>query len=102
MDWLTLKILAADKVETNILPSSANDIHGILMLVLNILVYGIGVAAVIGVVIAGILYLTARDNEAQVATAKRRLFEIAIGLVAWAAMWSLLTWLVPGFSLKSS
>lgn len=92
MDWLVCKFLA---VKTNILPENL-DIEGILKLVLNIFIYGIGVAGVIGVVIAGILYLTARDNEAQVATAKRRLFEIAIGLVVWAAMWSLLNFLIPG------
>lgn len=96
MNWLVLKILAADKVETNILPSSANSIDGILKLVLNILVYGVGVAAVIGVVIAGIMYLTARDSEAQVATAKKRLYEVVLGLILWVAMWSLLQWLIPG------
>ena len=96
MDWLALKILAAKKVETNILPSNVTDIDGILKLVLNILIYGIGVAAVIGVVIAGILYLTARDSEAQVATAKKRLYEVVIGLVLWVAMYSLLNFLIPG------
>lgn len=93
MNWLVLKLIA---IETNVLPSDVRDIDGILKLILNILIYGIGVAAVIGVVIEGIRYLTARDNEAQVATAKRRLFEIAIGLVLWAVMWSLLNWLIPG------
>lgn len=95
MNWLILKILAAEQVKTNILPEGL-DINGILKLVLNILVYGIGVAAVIGVVIAGIMYLTARDSEAQVAAAKKRLYEVVLGLVLWVAMWSLLRWLVPG------
>ncbi len=52
----------------------------------------------IGVVIAGIQYLTARDNEAQVAAAKKRLVEVVIGLVAWAAMFVVLRLLIPGFS----
>ena len=64
----------------------------------NVLLYGIGAAAVIGVVIAGILYLTARDNEAQVAKAKTRLIEVAIGLVAWALLFTLLQWLIPNFT----
>lgn len=83
------------EVSTSILP---NDmcIGGILMLVLDILVYGLGVAAIIGVVIAGILYMTARDNEAQVTKAKTRLYEIVIGLVAWALMFTVLNWLIPG------
>lgn len=95
MNWLTLKIIAASDVETNILPKGL-DLDGILKLILNILVYGIGVAAVVGVVVAGIMYLTARDSEAQVAAAKKRLYEVVIGLVLWVAMWSLLNWLIPG------
>ncbi len=81
--------------ETSILPNDM-DIEGILRLVLKILVYGLGAAATLGVVIAGIMYLTARDNEQQVATAKKRLYEVVIGLVAWAVMFTVLNWLVPG------
>ena len=67
-------------------------------LILAVLVYGLGAAAVVGVIWAGILYLTARDNEQQVARAKMRLFEVAIGIAAWAVMFSVLNWLIPGFS----
>jgi len=97
MNWLVCKLLA---IETNILPNKIDgkdtDIEGILKLVLSILVYGIGVAAVVGVVVAGIMYLTARDSEAQVAAAKKRLYEVVLGLILWVAMWSLLNWLIPG------
>lgn len=81
-------------VDTSILPDT--DIQGLLELVARILVYGLGVAAVIGVVVVGILYLTARDNEAQVTKAKQRLFDVVIGLVAWALLWTVLNWLTPG------
>lgn len=92
MNWLLMNIVA---VETSILPSDM-DINGILKLVLNILVYGLGAAAVLGVIIAGIQYMTARDDVAQVAKAKKRLIEIVIGLVAWALMFTVLNWLIPG------
>ncbi len=82
-------------VDTSILPGDW-DIEKILKLVLNVVVYGLGVAAVLGVVIAGIMYMTARDNEAQATAARKRLIEIAIGLVAWALMFSVLNWLIPG------
>ncbi len=91
---LVLMRLLAD-VETSILPGDMS-IEDILKLVLNILVYGLGAAAVLGVIIAGIMYMTARDNEAQVAKAKTRLFEVVIGLIAWAVMFAVLNWLVPG------
>lgn len=91
---LVLMRLLAD-VETSILPGDMS-IEDILKLVLNILVYGLGAAVVLGVIIAGIMYMTARDNEAQVAKAKTRLFEVVIGLIAWAVMFAVLNWLVPG------
>ena len=58
--------------------------------------YGLGVAAVLGVIIAGVMYMTARDNEAQVTRAKTRLYEVVIGLIAWALMYAVLRWLIPG------
>ena len=82
-------------VETSILPSDWG-IENILKLILNILVYGLGAAATLGVIIAGIMYMTARDNEAQVAKAKTRLYEVVVGLVAWALMYAVLNWLIPG------
>lgn len=93
---------ANDCVDTNLFGCVQTDDEGggivrILKLVVSILLYGIGAAAVIGVVIAGILYLTARDNEAQVEKAKKFLFEIAIGLIAWAMLFTILHWLIPGF-----
>lgn len=99
----------AECVDTNLFGNCADGggvqtdekgsgIMDLLKLVVNVLLYGIGAAAVIGVVIAGILYLTARDNEAQVAKAKTRLIEVAIGLVAWALLFTLLQWLIPNFT----
>lgn len=82
-------------VSTSILPGNM-CIKELLFLVLKILVYGLGVAATVGVVIAGIQYMTARDNESQVAAAKQRLLNIVIGLVAWAVMWTVMNWLIPG------
>ena len=92
MNWLLMKFVA---VETSILPEDF-DIDKILKLILNILVYGMGAAAVFGVIIAGVQYMTARDDVAQVAKAKKRLIEIVIGLVAWALMFMVLNWLIPG------
>lgn len=101
MNWLMMKAMAVSAagkslaVETSILPDDF-DIDKILKLILNILVYGLGAAAVLGVIIAGIQYMTARDDVAQVARAKKRLIEIVIGLVAWALMFTVLNWLIPG------
>ena len=93
MNWLLMKVLA---VETNILKEDMT-IGELLHLIANIMLYGLGAAAVIGVIIAGIMYLTAKDNEQQVAKAKKRLFDVVVGLVAWAALWTVLNWLIPDF-----
>ena len=93
MYWRIMRLMA--DVQTSILPGNA-DIQWILKLILNLLIYGIGAAAVIGVVIAGIQYMTARDSAQQVAKAKAKLIEIIIGLVIWALMYLLLNWLIPG------
>lgn len=87
-------ILAAANTTTSILKDEG--INGLLSLVVNILSYGLGAAAVIGVVVAGIMYLTARDNESQVAAAKQRLINTVIGLIAWVVMFSVVNWLIPG------
>lgn len=82
---------------TNILPEKWK-IDDILRFIVNVLMYGLGAAATIGVVVAGIQYLTARDNEQQVTAAKRRLFNVVLGLAAWAMLYTLLHWLIPGFN----
>ena len=65
---------------------------------MTILTIGIGVTALIGITISGITYLTAKDNVEKTTKAKRRIFEIVIGLVAYAAIWGILTFLLPEFN----
>ena len=101
-----MAICPEGEVDTNLFGCVPVDDQGggikrLLSLVVTVLLYGIGVAAVIGVVVAGILYLTARDNEAQVAKAKTRLIEVAIGLLAWALLFTILQWLIPNFTQDS-
>ena len=68
----------------------------ILGMVLSVVTYGVGAAAIIGVLITGYQYITARDNSAQVMKAKNRLFQIVIGLVVWVMIWGILQFLLPG------
>lgn len=97
-------------VETSILGSGGcvdvgsdgAGIFSILNLVLNILTAGVGIAATIGFVVSGIQYLTAQDNDSQVAKAKMRMFQIVIGLFVYATMWAILSWLLPGGALNGS
>ncbi len=90
---------AAADCETSILGISCGDENGVwelLSLILNIMTAGVVVLAIVGITISGIQWLTARDNESQIVKAKSRIFNVVLGLVVWAVMWLVLSWLIPG------
>ncbi len=101
----TTPVLAANGiesfgVETAILKDCGKDSDGvscILKLVIDILSIGVGIVGVIGITIVGIQYLTAGGNEEKTRKAKTRMFEIIIGLVAYAVLYAALSWLLPGY-----
>lgn len=76
--------------------SGENGIYDILAIVINILTAAVGVAAVVGIVIAGIQYMTSSGDPATMTKAKNRIVQVVIGLFAWGSMWALLEWLIPG------
>ena len=90
------------KPEASILTDCTTDdgkgsgVYCILNIVLDVLTWGVGIAGTLGIVICGIQYLTARDNEQQLVKAKSRLFNIVIGLALYAVMWAVLQFLLPG------
>ena len=93
-------LVLAETVETSILSGDVGEcgegIFNILNIVLNIMTAGVGILATIGFVVAGIQYLTARDNDGQIAKAKMRMLQIVIGLFVFATMWAILNWILPG------
>lgn len=89
-------------VETNLFGKVCDDDNGsgiffILNIILTILTFGVGIAGTVGIVIAGIQYSSAKDNEQQVAKAKMRIVQIVIGMAIWAILYVALRWLLPGF-----
>ena len=83
----------------NIIDAETDDgdgIYFILDVIVNILVYGVGVAGIIGLVICGIQYMTSQGDVAKMKQAKIRIVEIVIGLVLYAFLYALLNWLIPG------
>lgn len=79
----------ADKVENT-------GIWRILLVVLNIMTGLVGLAAVGGIVYASILYTTAQNNSGQVTKAKETIFNVVLGLVLFALMYSFLQFIIPG------
>ncbi len=71
-------------------------IWGILNMILDVLTIGVGAAAIIGLVIAGIIYGTAGGNDSKVALAKQMIFNIVIGLLLYGILWAILNFVLPG------
>ena len=86
---------APAEAKTAILPSDWK-IEDILNMVLVVVTTGVGIAAVGSIVFAGVLYITARDNAAQVSKAKTMIMNTIIGIVAYILMWAFLEWIIPG------
>lgn len=70
-------------------------IEDIIKFAISILSIGIGVLATIGLIVCGYLIMSARDNEAQVQKAKKRIVEIVIGIVLWALGALVLLLIIP-------
>jgi len=67
-----------------------------LLLILNILTGGVGIAAVGGIVYGSILYTSAADNAAQTKKAIEIITNVVIGVVAYGVMYLVLNYIIPG------
>lgn len=76
--------------------TDGSGIYRILNIVVNVLTMGVGILGTLGVVIAGVMYMTAAGNEAQMTKAKKRILEVVLGLVVYGVMWVVMQWLIPG------
>lgn len=76
-------------------PGGDKDMVDLLRLVINIMTAGVIVAGTIGVIICGYTVLTAQDNADKVKEAKKRIFEIVIGLVLWVLATFIIQFLLP-------
>ncbi len=77
-----------------------NGIWALLLLVINILTTGVAVLGVAGIVYGSILYTTAEDKADQVKKATDVITNVVIGLIAFALMWSVLNFIIPGGVFK--
>lgn len=96
-----------DIVETTFFGNLKDDgkgcgVYTVLNTAIDILSIGIGILGVIGITVAGIRYLTAGGNVQQTVKAKRRIFEIIIGLVAYVSIYAVTQWLLPGGKLNTT
>jgi hypothetical protein len=78
-----------------------NGVWGVLLIALNILTAGVGIAAVGGIVYASILYASAGDSSEQTKKAIEMIKNVVIGLVVFGLMFLLLNFLIPGGVFKT-
>lgn len=92
-------------IEAAILDQCAEEAEGengegimcILNLIIDIMTVGVAGLATIGIGVSGIQYLTAGGSEEQTRKAKRRIFEIVVGLAAYALIYAFLKFILPSF-----
>lgn len=86
-------------VETAIISCSEQGSGGLwslLLTAINVLTLGIGIAAVGGIIYGAIQWATAADNSNQITKAKTTIFNVVIGLVAYALLYPFLQFIIPG------
>lgn len=103
----TLATDTSDIVETTFFGNLKDDgegcgVYTILNIVVDTLSIGVGILAIIGIVIVGIRYLTAKGDIAQTKKAKQRMLQIVIGLVVYALFYAGVQWLLPGGKLNTT
>lgn len=76
--------------------AQSTGVWGLLLIALNILTAGIGIAAVGGIVYAAILYASSSDSADQTKKAKDIIRNVIIGIIAYGAMYMGLNFIVPG------
>lgn len=100
-------VFAEDNVECSVLPQDICDdadqgdledsgIWRLLLLTINILTVGVGIAAVGSIVFAGFLYATAQSDAGQTKKAIEMIRNTAVGLVVYALMFAGANFLIPG------
>jgi len=74
----------------------ATGVWSLLLTVINIMTAGVGVLALAGIIYGAVLYTSAGGNPEQVKKARTIFTNVVIGVIAFAAMYTLLNFLVPG------
>lgn len=73
-----------------------NPIVQWLNVLINVFAGIIGIGAVVMIIVAGIQYMSARDNPQAVQSAKEKITSVVIGLVAFGLLYAFVNWLIPG------
>ena len=73
-----------------------NAIWGLLVLAINIMTAGIGIAAVGGILYGSILYTSSEGSAETTKKARKIISNVVIGLLMYALMYAFLNYMIPG------
>ena len=95
---VTTSLIKCDDIDkySKVGENEGGYIFDLLGFFIRILTTGVGIVAVGGIVYGAILYASAADNQAQVTKALEVIRNVVIGLVAYALMYVLIEFLIPG------
>ncbi len=90
-------------VPTSLIQCPDNDgtvegsgLWSILIMTINVLSAGVAVLALAGIIYGSVLYTSAGGNQEQVKKAMGIITNVVVGIIAYALMFSLLNFLIPG------
>jgi len=89
-------ILSCDQAGGENASIENTGVWGLLLIAINILTGLVALAAVVGVVYGSVLYTSAGGNQEQVKKAMGIITNVVIGVIAYALMYSLSNFLIPG------
>ncbi len=73
-----------------------SGVWGILLIVVNVMTAGVGVLALAGIVYGAVIYTSAGGSPEQIKKARTIFTNVVIGVLAFAGMYTLLQFIVPG------
>jgi hypothetical protein len=79
-------------------PPTTEDtgIWGLLLLAINIMTAGVGIAALGGIIFGSIMYMTAGGSPERTKKANIFLSNVVLGIIVYALMYAFLNFLIPG------
>lgn len=89
-------IIKCDNVKEGSSNPEDTGVWSLLLTAINILVAGVGVVALAGVVYGGILYTSSGGSPEQIKKARTVITNVVIGVIAFAGMYALLNFIIPG------
>ena len=82
--------------------STGDDLPGIASKVVNVMLFIVGILAVIMIIFSGIRYITAHGDKGQIESAKNTLIYSIVGLVVAIIAYAIVSWVTGLFSSGSS